>query len=64
LRDQPGFAECFLPEGRALRAGEIFRSAGHAHSLELIAESEGEAFYRGVLAEKIAAFAAAHWQGP
>jgi gamma-glutamyltranspeptidase/glutathione hydrolase len=60
LRDQPGFAECFLPEGRALRAGEIFRSAGHAHSLELIAESEGEAFYRGVLAEKIAAFAAAH----
>jgi gamma-glutamyltranspeptidase/glutathione hydrolase len=60
LGNQPGFAECFLPEGRALRAGEIFRSEAHARSLELIAESNGEAFYRGVLAEKIAAFAAAH----
>jgi gamma-glutamyltranspeptidase / glutathione hydrolase len=60
LGKQPGFAECFLPEGRPLRAGEIFRSEAHARTLELIVESKGEAFYRGVLAEKIAAFAAAH----
>ena len=58
LRDQPGFADCFLPGGRAPRAGEIFRNPDLARSLELIAETEGEAFYRGPLAEAIAAAAA------
>ncbi len=57
LGDQPGFAEAFLPHGRAPRAGELFTSAPHARSLELIAETNGEAFYRGELAEAIAAFA-------
>ncbi len=60
LGAQPGFAECFLPGGRAPVAGEIFRSAAHAASLEAIADSHGEAFYRGALAEKIAAHAKAH----
>ena len=60
LGDQPGFAECFLPAGRPLRAGEIFRSEAHARTLELIAATEGEAFYRGELAEKMAAHAQAH----
>lgn len=60
LGQQPGFAECFLPDGRAPRPGEIFRCEAMARSLELIAETEGEAFYRGALAEKIAAFARAH----
>ena len=60
LADQPGFAECFLPEGRAPRAGEIFKSPDHANTLTQIAETDGEAFYRGALARKIAAFAAQH----
>lgn len=60
LGDQPGFAECFLPEGRAPRAGEIFRSIGHAETLEAIAETEGEAFYRGEIAKRIAAHAREH----
>lgn len=60
LGGQPGFAECFLPEGRAPRAGEVFRSEAHARTLEAIADTQGEAFYRGPLAEKIAAFAKAH----
>jgi len=55
LGDQPGFAECFLPGGRAPKVGEIFRSDAHARTLEEIADTEGEAFYRGKLAEKIAA---------
>lgn len=54
LGDQPGFAECFLPNGRPPRAGEIFRSEAHARTLELIAATEGEAFYRGELAGKMA----------
>ncbi|WP_201836804.1 gamma-glutamyltransferase family protein [Microvirga zambiensis] len=60
LKDQPGFADAFMPDGRAPRAGEIFRSAAFARSLRLIADSKGEAFYRGELAERIAAFARKH----
>lgn len=60
LHRQPGFAEAFMPGGRAPLAGEIFRSDALASSLRLIAETRGEAFYRGELAEKIAAFAATH----
>src|SRR5690606_16394960 len=60
LGDQPGFAECFLPNGRAPLAGELFRSAGHADTLEAIADTEGEAFYRGELARRMAADARAH----
>ena len=55
----PSFADTFLPDGRAPRAGERFSSPGHAATLELIAATHGEAFYRGTLAEKIAAHARA-----
>ncbi|KIN64183.1 Gamma-glutamyltranspeptidase [Sulfitobacter noctilucicola] len=60
LGDQPGFAACFMPEGRAPRAGEYFKSSGHARSLSLIAQTKGKAFYEGTLAQEIAAFAAQH----
>ncbi|MBV0893439.1 gamma-glutamyltransferase family protein [Paracoccus sp. Z118] len=60
LHVQPGFAEAFMPGGRAPRAGELFRQPDQARTLRLIAESEGEAFYRGELARKIADFAHAH----
>ncbi|CDS54818.1 Gamma-glutamyltranspeptidase [Polaromonas sp. CG9_12] len=60
LGDQPGFAECFLPGGRAPHAGEVFRSEAHASTLEAIAESHGESFYRGALAQRIAAHAREH----
>lgn len=60
LSDQPGFAETFMPNGRAPRAGELFRNAAQAKTLRLIAESRGDAFYRGVIAEQIAAEAARH----
>jgi gamma-glutamyltranspeptidase/glutathione hydrolase len=56
----PGFAACFLPDGRAPKAGEIFSNPDQARSLRLIAKSKGEAFYRGDLAEKMVAEAAKH----
>src|SRR3989449_861037 len=59
LRSQPGFAEAFLRDGRAPRAGEIFRFPDQARTLEKIAATKGEAFYRGELAEKIEAHAKA-----
>src|SRR5437667_5004835 len=60
LRGQPGFAEAFLRDGRAPRAGEIFRFPDQARTLEKIAATKGEAFYRGEIAEKIAAHAIAN----
>jgi gamma-glutamyltranspeptidase/glutathione hydrolase len=60
LADQPGFAEAFLPNGRAPLAGEYFASPGHARTLRLIAETKGKAFYQGEIAEEIAAFAKLH----
>lgn len=60
LGGQPGFAETFMPGGRAPRAGERFRNPGAARTLRLIADTAGRAFYEGEIAEEIAAFARAH----
>lgn len=59
LGDQPGFAECFMPKGRAPLAGEIVVNPAQAETLSLIAETQGEAFYKGVLAQKMVAHAQA-----
>jgi gamma-glutamyltranspeptidase/glutathione hydrolase len=48
--------ETFAPKGRAPRIGESWASKGHADTLRSIAETDGESFYRGELAEKIAAY--------
>ncbi|MGY8826305.1 MAG: gamma-glutamyltransferase family protein [Candidatus Latescibacterota bacterium] len=55
LGQYDGFAQTFLTNGRAPKAGELFVCRDQARSLELIAETKGEAFYRGELADKIAA---------
>ena len=60
LHAQPGYAEAFMPNGRAPQAGELFRFPDHAATLEKIAASKGEAFYRGELAQKIEAHSAQH----
>src|SRR5260221_13155287 len=57
LRDQPGFAQAFLPGGRSPRAGEIFRFPDQARTLEKIVATKGQAFYRGEPAEQIEAYA-------
>ncbi|HUJ86011.1 MAG TPA: gamma-glutamyltransferase family protein [Burkholderiales bacterium] len=53
LKVQPGFAEAFLPGGKPPAPGQQFRFADHAATLEKIAASKGEAFYRGELAHKL-----------
>lgn len=52
------FQAVFFPQGRAPAAGEMWHSLAHAATLRTIAESEGEAFYRGSLADQMAEFAA------
>lgn len=48
--------DVFCPDGRPLKAGEIWSSKGHAKTLREIAKTKGESFYRGQIAEKIDAF--------
>lgn len=52
------FKQVFFAGGRAPRAGEIWRSEAHAKTLRSLAQSGGESFYRGELAEQLVQFAA------
>jgi gamma-glutamyltranspeptidase/glutathione hydrolase len=60
LVSQPGFAQAFLPRGRPPLVGERFAFPEAARTLRLIAESRGEAFYRGEVAAALEAHAKAH----
>ncbi len=48
------FGRTFLPGGRAPLPGEVYRNPELATTLQSIAESHGESFYRGSLARAIA----------
>ena len=56
FRDQPGFADTFLINGKAPKTGDIFRNTKLANTLERIAENGPDIFYRGVIAHQIADF--------
>jgi len=60
ITSQAGFAEAFLPKGREPHVGELFQFQQAARTLKLIAQTKGEAFYRGEVAEAAAAHAKAH----
>ena len=51
LQHIPGFEQAFLPRGRAPQVGELFTFKDAAHALRLIANSKGQAFYGGEIAE-------------
>ena len=60
LRNQPGFADNFLPWGRAPQVGELFTFPAAAKGLRAIAASKGQAFYGGEIAEAIERFSTQH----
>jgi len=60
LAAQPGFADAFMPSGRAPAPGERFVFEAAGRTLRAIAETQGETFYRGDIAAALAAHAAAH----
>ncbi len=60
LRDQPGFADAFLPRGRAPLVGEHFAFPAAARSLRAIAKTRGAALYGGEIAQAAAAHARAN----
>ena len=59
LQEMPDFMAAFAPEGRAPRPGERFRCPGQADTLQAIAESGGNDFYRGAIAAAISGHARA-----
>ena len=63
LQGQPGFAQAFLPFGRAPEVGELFRFPAAAHGLRAIAATKGEAFYGGEIAQALERLARAQGAG-
>lgn len=57
LAEQPGFADAFMPNGRAPQVGEAFRFSAAAKTLGILADQGARAFYEGELAEKIVKWA-------
>jgi gamma-glutamyltranspeptidase/glutathione hydrolase len=57
LQSLPGFAANFLPWGRAPQVGELFRFPAAAKGLRAIAQTRGQAFYGGAIAQAIERFA-------
>ena len=60
LKDQPGFAQAFMPQGRAPDVGERFCLPGAADTLRRIGQSAGKAMYEGELAQRLVAFLNEH----
>ncbi len=50
------FKQVFFPENRATKTGDIWASPFHAKTLKEIAQTGGESFYKGKLAEAITNF--------
>ncbi len=60
LQSLPGFAESFLPWGRAPNVGELFQFKAAAKGLRAIAETKGRAFYEGEIAQALVRFSNQH----
>jgi len=58
LKDQPGFAEIFMPGGKAPVKGEIFKNPALAKTFQSIAKSGRDTFYKGSIAREIESFVA------
>ncbi len=56
LQNQPGYAQAFMPHGRAPEVGEKFKLPDAAATLRRIGQTRGRDFYEGQLAERIAAY--------
>ncbi len=56
LKNQPNFAQTFLPGGQPPAKGDIFKNPDLANTYQVIAEQGRNAFYRGELTSVMASF--------
>ena len=57
-KDYSGFADVFMPDGKAPVKGQVFRNPGLAKAYELIAAEGRDAFYKGDIAKALDAYMA------
>ena len=57
-KDYPNFKDVWMPNGKALKKGDIFVNKGLAKTYKKIAKSYGESFYKGDIAQTISKFIA------
>jgi gamma-glutamyltranspeptidase/glutathione hydrolase len=60
FKDKPGFAQVFMPGGRAPHEGEIFKNPALAKTLTLIAEKGRDAYYKGPIAAELVRYSKAN----
>ncbi len=58
LKKYPGFAEAYMPEGKAPSEGEIFKNTDLANTFTILSKKGFRAFYEGDIAHTIADFMA------
>jgi len=59
-KDDPGFADVFMPGGVIPKKGDIFKNPALAATYETIARGGRDAFYRGELTDRMVAFCEQH----
>ncbi len=55
-KEDPSLAQIFIPDGKPLHFGDIFKNHDLTRSFEIIARDGADAFYRGEIAERIVKF--------
>lgn len=60
LKEWPGFAETFMPNGKAPVKGELFVNPRLAKTYQILADEGRDAFYKGEIAKKIDSYIAEH----
>jgi gamma-glutamyltranspeptidase / glutathione hydrolase len=55
-KEYPNFQELYAPGGKILKKGDIFKNPELANTLRMLAEKGRDAYYKGPIAKKIAAY--------
>jgi gamma-glutamyltranspeptidase / glutathione hydrolase len=60
FKDKPGFAEVFMPGGKAPKEGELFKNPALAKTLNLLATKGRDAYYKGPIADALVRYSQAN----
>ena len=60
LKDQPGFSETYMINGRTPKKGQVFKNPDLANTYELISKKGRDVFYKGKIAQTISDYMKKH----